>query len=290
MQKSNQNDGQDGSTLVELSAAQRALVEVETPADAKELYDKLEALSQYARRYRLDHDKQNEIAEAKLRTARKGGALLAETNRYKSDSRRASESLPEEMTWSQSSRWQAIAALASSDFEEHIATVLASDGDEELTLAGLLRFKRLGVHFSSDTGEWETPQDLFDTLDAEFGFDVDVCATADTAKCARYFTREQDGLAREWAGTCWMNPPYGSAIGAWVRKAWESAQNGVTVVCLVPARTDTGWWWDYCRHGEVRFLRGRLRFGGGDTGAPFPSAVVIFGRPSNAGPNLWWER
>jgi len=143
------------------------------------------------------------------------------------------------------------------------------------------------VLFTSLSPDWETPQDLFDALDTEFAFELDVCATDKTAKCERYFTPDSDGLAQEWRGVCWMNPPYGATIGAWVAKAAESARNGATVVCLVPARVDTGWWWDHCRHGEIRFLRGRLRFGNGETGAPFPSAVVVLGRPARV---VWWER
>jgi len=145
----------------------------------------------------------------------------------------------------------------------------------------------MAVHYSSDTDEWSTPQALFDELHAEFDFGLDVCATASVAKCPTFFSPEQDGLAQDWSGTCWMNPPYGATIGRWVEKAWESAKAGATVVCLVPARVDTGWWWDHCRFGEVRFLRGRLRFGDALTGAPFPSAVVIFGRPPAV---RWWER
>jgi phage N-6-adenine-methyltransferase len=131
--------------------------------------------------------------------------------------------------------------------------------------------------FTSNTPEWETPQWLFDELNAEFGFTLDVCATSDNAKCANHYTPEQDGLSREWCGICWMNPPYGRQIGAWIRKAYESARADIaTVVCLVPARTDTAWWHDYCMHGEIRFLRGRLKFGGSKNNAPFPNAVVIF--------------
>jgi phage N-6-adenine-methyltransferase len=150
---------------------------------------------------------------------------------------------------------------------------------------------RMGVHYSSESPDWSTPQDLFDELNREFAFDVDVCATPETAKCAKFFTEQADGLAQDWLGTCFMNPPYGDGIGRWVRKAHESGANGTTVVCLVPGRIDTAWWWDYCRFGEVRILRGRLRFGGGDTGAPFPSVVVIFG--PKAKPNaldVHWER
>jgi phage N-6-adenine-methyltransferase len=148
---------------------------------------------------------------------------------------------------------------------------------------------RMGVHYSSATDLWSTPQDLFDQLDEEFGFTLDVCAIPDNAKCTDYFTAEQDGLAQEWRGVCWMNPPYGDAIARWVEKAYQSGKSGATVVCLVPARVDTGWWWNFCRYGEIRFLRGRLKFGGADTGAPFPSAVVVFGREPNA-LQAHWDR
>ncbi|HKE79033.1 MAG TPA: DNA N-6-adenine-methyltransferase [Solirubrobacteraceae bacterium] len=141
--------------------------------------------------------------------------------------------------------------------------------------------------FTSETAEWSTPQDLFDELDAELGFDLDVCATAANAKCERYFTEADDGLTQRWVGACWMNPPYGDAIGRWIAKAWSSAEEGATVACLVPARVDTGWWWDYCRRGEIRFLRGRLKFGGAEASAPFPSALVVFPREPCV---LWWER
>jgi phage N-6-adenine-methyltransferase len=143
-------------------------------------------------------------------------------------------------------------------------------------LAAARRRRRGSVHFSSASPEWSTPQELFDELDAEFGFELDVCATAGNAKCERYFTQVDDGLAQVWRGVCWMNPPYGDGIGAWMRKAHESSLLGATVVCLIPARTDTRWWQDIATVGEVRFVRGRLRFGGTAAGAPFPSAVVIF--------------
>jgi phage N-6-adenine-methyltransferase len=140
---------------------------------------------------------------------------------------------------------------------------------------------------SGGTDAWSTPDDFFAAVDAEFGFELDVCALDSSAKCERYFTPEDNGLAQEWTGTCWMNPPYGDEIRHWVKKAHDAAlDNGATVACLVPARVDTGWWWDYCRHAEIRFLRGRLRFGDSDTGAPFPSALVIFGRPARV---MWWE-
>ena len=130
--------------------------------------------------------------------------------------------------------------------------------------------------FTSNTDIWETPQDFYDRWDAVYHFDLDVCALPENAKCERYFTPEQDALKQDWIGVCWMNPPYGRNIGTWVRKAYESAQNGATVVCLLPARTDTAWWHDYCMHGDITFVRGRIKFGGAKNNAQFPSAVVIF--------------
>lgn len=132
------------------------------------------------------------------------------------------------------------------------------------------------VHFSSKSDMWETPQDFFDKLNKEFSFEIDVCALPGNAKCEKYYTPEQNGLTQKWQGVCWMNPPYGREIGKWIKKAWESAQQGAIVVCLVPARTDTAWWHNYCMKGEIRFLRGRLKFGGCQNSAPFPSAVIIF--------------
>jgi phage N-6-adenine-methyltransferase len=134
----------------------------------------------------------------------------------------------------------------------------------------------VSVHFSSKSDNWATPQDFYDSLNAEFGLTVDVCASADNAKCETYFTKEQDGLKQIWTGVVWCNPPYGREIGKWIKKAYQTAARGHTVVMLIPARTDTAYWHDYVVYGEVRFIRGRLKFGGHKNSAPFPSAVVIF--------------
>jgi phage N-6-adenine-methyltransferase len=133
------------------------------------------------------------------------------------------------------------------------------------------------VHFSSRSDQWATPHWLFDLLDAEFGFALDVCALPQNAKCERYFSPEVDGLKQEWGGVCWMNPPYGREIGGWVEKAYTSSLAGTTVVCLIPARTDTDYWHRFVTKAhEIRFLKGRLRFGDAENSAPFPSALVIF--------------
>lgn len=132
------------------------------------------------------------------------------------------------------------------------------------------------VHFSSKSVVWETPMDFFDKYNRIFKFETDVCALPDNAKCSNFFTPEQDGLKQQWSGVCWMNPPYGREISAWMKKAYESSLSGATVVCLVPARTDTRWWHDYAMKGEIEFIKGRLKFGGNKNSAPFPNAVVIF--------------
>ena len=130
--------------------------------------------------------------------------------------------------------------------------------------------------FSSKTCEWETPLPFFKALDEQYHFTLDVCATEENAKCDTYYTPEQNGLMQAWEGRCWMNPPYGRSISAWVKKAYESAAKGALVVCLLPARTDTSWWHDYCMKGKITFIRGRLKFGKSKNSAPFPSVVVVF--------------
>jgi len=144
------------------------------------------------------------------------------------------------------------------------------------------------VHYSSKSDMWETPQAFFDNYNAVYHFTLDVCAIPENAKCKRFFTPEEDGLKQPWKGVCWMNPPYGRQIGKWVKKAYESSLTGATVVCLIPSRTDTKWWHEYCVKGEITYIRGRLKFinrafpsyrADGNfkvSPAPFPSAVVVF--------------
>jgi len=136
---------------------------------------------------------------------------------------------------------------------------------------------------SSLRSDWATPRQLHEMLDKEFHFTLDVCATEQTARCREYFST--GALDRRWVpledGSVWCNPPYGRVIGNWIEKAErESRLSFVTVVLLLPARTDTSWFHDYCLKGEIRFLRGRLSFDNQRirSRAPFPSMVVIFRR------------
>lgn len=135
------------------------------------------------------------------------------------------------------------------------------------------------VMFSSKTNLWETPQAFFDELDKEFHFQLDVCATPENAKCKNFFTEKDDGLKQNWGGqgTIWCNPPYGREVVKWVRKAYETSQQGETVVMLLFVRTDTKWFHDYVKDkAEIRFIKGRLKFGNSKNSAPFPSMVVIY--------------
>lgn len=136
--------------------------------------------------------------------------------------------------------------------------------------------------FSSASEEWATPQELFDKLNEEFNFTLDPCATPQNHKCEQYFTKEQDGLKMDWGGQCvFCNPPYGRSLKEWVKKCYtESLKEGTVVVMLIPARTDTQYFHDYIQHrSEVRFIRGRLKFGEAENGAPFPSMIVIYRAP-----------
>ncbi|HYE67740.1 MAG TPA: DNA N-6-adenine-methyltransferase [Anaerovoracaceae bacterium] len=167
------------------------------------------------------------------------------------------------------------------------------------------------VMFSSAYDAWATPQAFFDELDKKYDFDIDVCAEDHTAKCATYWTILDDCLSIDWKSygdlhfdaspTCYMNPPYGREIGKFIKKAYEESIKGCEVICLLPARTDTKWFHEYCTKGEITFLKGRLIFGtdeywqwvwneeilngkknslykkfGKKNSAPFPSMVVVF--------------
>lgn len=133
--------------------------------------------------------------------------------------------------------------------------------------------------YSSRSEEWYTPQPFFDKLNEEFHFTLDPCATKENTKCAKFFTKEQDGLTKSWANEIvFMNPPYGRDIKYWMEKAYKESLGGAVVVCLIHARTDTRWFWDWVidKAKEIRFIKGRIRFGGLPNSSPFPSLVVVY--------------
>lgn len=138
--------------------------------------------------------------------------------------------------------------------------------------------------FSSKEEKWATPQNFFDVLNEEFHFTLDPAASDDNAKCEKYYTKDQNGLAQSWQGeVVFCNPPYGRNVGEWVKKARDEYLLGAcTVAMLLPSRTDTKWFHDYILGtAEVRFVRGRLKFGDSKDAAPFPSIVVVYRRDNH---------
>ncbi|MFH1058316.1 MAG: DNA N-6-adenine-methyltransferase [Pseudomonadota bacterium] len=139
----------------------------------------------------------------------------------------------------------------------------------------------------TETECWETPQGLFDFLNEVFSFNLDVCALPENAKCPIFYSPDDDGLSQPWHGRCWMDPPYGRPIKAWVKKAHDEALAGhALVVALLPAKTDTTWWHDFVSTASVFFFRGRLRFNNSRENAPFGSALAIWWPRPGAGE--WW--
>jgi phage N-6-adenine-methyltransferase len=275
--------------LPALAEARRAIDRARADKDADSLRDwrdKAEAIQHFHTRRGLARETADDAGEIRVRCEAALGAIDAELAPHGVTGERNSPILAD-VHGNTRANWRKLGALDGK--LDGIIARLREDENAGVTTAHAVRVLRadaLGVHTSSATPEWSTPQDLFDALNGEFRFTLDVCATPGLEKCKRFFAPEQDGLSQKWKGSCFMNPPYGSEIGDWVAKAAASADEGATVVCLVPARVDTAWWWDYCSFAEVRFLRGRLKFGGAEASAPFPSAVVIFGRPTKT---VYWD-
>lgn len=132
---------------------------------------------------------------------------------------------------------------------------------------------------SSKSNEWATPQDLFNKLNEEFRFTLDPCSTHKNAKVKKHYTSEDDGLKKDWSNEIvFMNPPYGGHTRDWIEKAYTESLKGAKVVCLIVSATDRSYWHDFIfpHASQIRFIRGRLKFGQSKNTAPFASAVVIF--------------
>jgi len=133
---------------------------------------------------------------------------------------------------------------------------------------------------TSNSQEWETPQYLFDELNLEFKFEVDLCASKLNKKCYAFLDKQKNALDWVWSAwwkSGWLNPPFGRDVGQWIQKAYEESLEGMTVVCLVPARVDTKWFHEFVLgKAEIRFVKGRLNFSGAKHNAPFPCMILIF--------------
>ena len=129
--------------------------------------------------------------------------------------------------------------------------------------------RRMSVHFLSQSVDWATPKGVYDKLNQEFNFNFDPCPLGGSSY--------MNGLEMEWGNSTFCNPPYGREIGKWTAKALEENAKGKTIVLLIPSRTDTKWWHSHImKANEIRFIKGRLKFGDAINSAPFPSALAIF--------------
>lgn len=273
-----------GNALAKLTQAEKWLAEAKSLEDLHQIHDIAVAAKAYAQAHRLGLGAENHAMEVRLVAARRIGELVpaverSETGRGKKTVRN-SDSFPNRQRLTE---FRKLAAIPLSEFRERIEMTKARQ--EKITCNKMLRGD---WYQQSEEIEWETPQWLFDLLDREFSFNLDVCASLKNRKCKKYLSKDDDGLKQSWLGTCWMNPPYGREIADWMAKAHAESKNGATVVCLVPARPDTEWWWQNCIKGEIRFLRGRLRWPGSDTAAPFPSAVIVLGKRVRENV-VWWD-
>lgn len=159
-------------------------------------------------------------------------------------------------------------------------TIAASDNP---AVVNTMKTRNNG-RYNGNGREWATPPEVFDPLNAEFHFTLDPCATRRNAKCPRFFTEADNGLAQDWGRErVFMNPPYGREIYAWTRKAREAAARGALVVALLPASCDLAWWHDDVVGGgaEVRYIRGRVRFltDGPYRASGFFASVIVIWRP-----------
>lgn len=133
--------------------------------------------------------------------------------------------------------------------------------------------------------DWRTPRQLFNSLDREFHFGLDAAADESNTLCDHYLSREQNGLIASWAGhgAVWCNPPYGVKLSQWIHKAhYENKKHDLTIVLLLPARTDTAWFHKIALKHEIRFLPGRLKFDDRAGRAPFGSMLLIMKDGSHA--------
>lgn len=133
--------------------------------------------------------------------------------------------------------------------------------------------------YTSATEEWETPPAFFEAINAEYNFTLDPACTEENHKCPKFYTKKEDGLQQDWGGErVYINPPYGRQIVKWIEKAEAEAKKPDTLcVLLLPARTDTAWFHDHiAKNAKIYFIRGRLRFNGSNSNAPFPSMLAVY--------------
>jgi DNA N-6-adenine-methyltransferase (Dam) len=288
------------TSLATIAAATRMLADARTLEDVRFVRDFAEALRTYARAHDLGVEAMNYATEIKLRAERRAGELLiamATSGERRTRDDGLSEQVSEGATPApsltdlgisrdQSSDWQAIASLPEPEFEAYIAEAKEAG---MLTSAALVNQARLAKGhrgqlnplMTSGSCEWNSPRHVVDAARIALGgsIDLDPCAEfARSIPATQHYTQTDDGLAREWIGSVYLNPPYGRGIGEWTGKLRSEYVEGrvAAAVALLPARTDTAWWADldvelFC------LVRGRLTFSNAGSNAPFPSVAVYLG-------------
>lgn len=272
--------------VVPFSVIEQSIVSAETPMELRSIDDKLAVMQELFRRERRALTDQNLLATYRIRAQRRGGQILQQVVRQGRPTKRsqgATFSLPDGIDKSTSARWQELARIAEKTFDDYLG--YAGRNSIELTTAGFLRFaegKKDDVHFSSDSPEWYTPKGIVTpVLDVLGTIDLDPCSNSKTnpnVPATRVFTKDDDGLARDWEGRVYMNPPYGRELVDWIHKLCSEHESGDVpeAIALVPSRTDTAWF-RRMRPYPRCFLFGRLSFSGHENSAPFPSMLVYLG-------------
>lgn len=282
------------NAIVQLKDANRLLAEVRTIQDAQKIISLAEAARVYAQQANLGLEAQNYGAEIKLRAARHAGKILSQSQMIKGrrsskkGSRGGTDFVPTlqeiGINKKQSHRWQLEASIPEEVFEKYVAEVKQSGS--ELTSIGLYKLARqiqgLAVHYSSDTYEWYTPTEIIECVLRVLGeINLDPCSNEGEPNipALSHFTVRDDGLAQNWFGRVYMNPPYGRVISLWAEKLNTEfiRSHVIEAIALVPARTDTDWFRLF-RDCAICFIDGRLRFSGMNNSAPFPSAAIYFGK------------
>lgn len=256
--------------LVRYDAARKAVSECRRVDEAKEIRDKAQALAAYARQAN-DTELLEWVTEIKVRAERKAGELLREVERSKGGGQRTSAILAPVLATQQipkttAARWQKLAAVPESKFEQAVAAAKEVAG--EVTTAALLRLNGAHPGHNSGDNEWYTPEPYITAARATLGeIDLDPASTKDAnsvVQATRFYTAEQDGLTRKWHGRVWLNPPYAAPlIGPFMEKLRTSYTTGdiTAAISLTNNATETAWFGDAADAASALCLpRSRVKF------------------------------
>jgi phage N-6-adenine-methyltransferase len=296
----------DNTSLAKLELADRMLAEATDLHDIAEIRDIATAARAYAKAAQLGIDATNKAALIKVKAERKAGEYLAQLDRNQGGDRHSStfhhgtlksdyaQTLEDvQIPKVTAHRWQKMAEVPQPVFEQHVKQVI--EAQDELTSAGILRLaasddaqmrsssgRNLDALMSSKSDEWYTTPDIIEAVNKVMGgIDLDPCSNDrdnPNVPAGAYYTKEDDGLSKQWHGRVYVNPPYGNQIPFWVNKINEEYRAGNINQCilLLPARPDTRWFRALKEYPRC-FMHGRVTFNDHDNSAPFPTMLVGIG-------------